>query len=102
MVFCSLISACLLHSKHWLWSKHKLEFRCKSHGAGATPVRQELDLIRWVEEGQAPDKLIAEKRDASGKVIRTRPLLPYPRFAKYKGSGSPDAAENFISTSPDK
>ena len=32
--------------------------------------------------GKAPDKLIAEKRDASGKVIRTRPLFPYPQVAK--------------------
>jgi hypothetical protein len=71
-------------------------------GAGATPVGQDLDLIRWVEDGKAPDKLLAEKRDPSGKVLRTRPLFPYPRFAKYKGSGSPDAAENFINTSPDK
>jgi len=46
---------------------------------------------------QGPDKLIAEKRDASGKVIRTRPLFPYPQVAKYKGSGSTDEEKNFRS-----
>ena len=45
---------------------------------------------------------MAEKRDASGKVIRSRPLFPYPQAAKYKGSGNPDDAENFISTLPRK
>jgi feruloyl esterase len=41
--------------------------------------------------------LIAEKRDASGKVIRTRPLFPYPQSAKYEGSGNKDEEKNFRS-----
>ena len=57
-------------------------------------------IIRWVEEGTPPDKLMAEHRDQSGKVIRTRPLFPYPQVARYKGSGSTDEAENFVSSSP--
>jgi feruloyl esterase len=65
-------------------------------GAGATPVRLGEAIIQWVEEGKAPEKLMAEKRDAGGKVLRTRPLFPYPKLAKYKGSGSTDEAENFI------
>jgi len=71
-------------------------------GAGATPTRMNEALIRWVEAGQAPERLLAEKRDASGKVICTRPLFPFPAAAKYKGTGSPDDAENFISTSQRK
>jgi len=59
-------------------------------------------LLRWVEAGQVPEKLMAERRDASGKVIRTRPLFPYPAVAKYRGTGNPDDAENFISTSQRK
>src|SRR5439155_868617 len=38
-------------------------------GAGPTPTGQMEAIIRWVEQGQAPDKLIAERRDSSGKVI---------------------------------
>lgn len=66
-------------------------------GAGPTPVDVFEAVIQWVEEGTAPDKLMAEKRDSSGKVIRTRPLFPFPKIAKYKGSGSSDDAENFAS-----
>jgi len=65
--------------------------------AAAQGIAEEEASIRWVEEGKAPDKLIAEKRDASGKVIRTRPLFPYPLTAKYKGNGSTDEEKNFRS-----
>jgi len=70
-------------------------------GAGVTPTGQMEALIRWVEDGQAPEKLIGERRDAKGKVIRTRPLFPYPQTAKYKGSGSTDDAENFVAHHPE-
>jgi hypothetical protein len=72
------------------------------HGAGAAPTGLNEAILRWVEEDQAPDKLIAEKRDGSGKVIRTRPLFPYPQVAKYKGSGSTDEAVNFLCITPRK
>jgi len=69
-------------------------------GAGATPTGQMEALIRWVEEGQAPGKLLAERRDSSGRIMRTRPIFPYPQVAKYKGSGSTDEAANFVSGPP--
>jgi pimeloyl-ACP methyl ester carboxylesterase len=68
-------------------------------GAGPTPIGVFEAIIRWAEEGTAPDKLIAEKRDPSGRLIRSRPLFPFPKMAKYKGGGSPDEAENFVSVS---
>jgi hypothetical protein len=52
-------------------------------GAGATPTNPMDLLIRWVEEGRAPEKLMAERRDSAGKVIRTRALPPYPQVAKH-------------------
>jgi feruloyl esterase len=51
-------------------------------------------IVRWVEEGIAPDPIIASKV-VDGKVIRTRPLCPYPERAVYKDSGSTDDAANF-------
>jgi hypothetical protein len=51
-----------------------------------------LALERWVEEGIAPDQIIASKKST---VTRTRPLCPYPQVARYKGSGSTDDAANF-------
>jgi hypothetical protein len=43
---------------------------------------------------------MAERRDSNRKVIRTRPLFPYPQVAKYKGSGSIDDAANFVAKTP--
>jgi tannase/feruloyl esterase len=60
-----------------------------------------LALERWVEQGKAPDRIIASKRqgqDPKSPVIRTRPLCPYPQVARYKGSGSTDDAANFVCT----
>ena len=56
-------------------------------------------LERWVEEGIAPNQIIASKRqglDAKSAIIRARPLCPYPQVARYKGSGSTDDAANFV------
>lgn len=55
-----------------------------------------LALERWVEQGVAPDQVIATKRAAANAPAqRTRPLCPYPQVARYKGSGSTDEAANF-------
>jgi feruloyl esterase len=58
-----------------------------------------MALERWVEQGVAPDQIIAAKRqsaDSKTPPIRTRPLCPYPQVARYKGSGSTDEAANFV------
>ena len=65
------------------------------HGNGGVGNGGIDAIIRWVEAGVAPDKLINR-----GPKDRTRPLFPYPDLAKYKGSGSTDDADNFVSTSP--
>jgi feruloyl esterase len=61
-------------------------------------------LVAWVEKGQAPDSVIGKTRsaaqnpDMTGSGIpagRTRPLCPFPKFPKYKGTGSLDDAANF-------
>ena len=56
-------------------------------------------LERWVEQGQAPDEIIAT-RSTKGQVDRTRPLCRYPQVARYKGTGSTDEAVNFVCSSP--
>ena len=75
-----------------------------SRGAGSAPSPAALldAIIRWVEEGKAPDRLLAESRDKNGKVIRSRPLFPYPQTAAYKGSGSTDDAANFVSKTAER
>ena len=51
-------------------------------------------LEHWVEQGKAPQRIIAAHR-TSGQVDRTRPLCAYPQVARYKGAGSIDEAANF-------
>lgn len=64
-------------------------------GTGPSPV-DVLDTLRaWVEEGDAPERLRAERRDQTGAVSRSRPLCPYPRVARYRGNGSTDDAASF-------
>ena len=57
-------------------------------------------LEAWVEQGTAPDQIIATKyknnADPKSGIARTRPLCPWPQIAKYKGSGSTDDAANFV------
>jgi hypothetical protein len=68
-------------------------------GVGPAPTRQLEALLAWVEEGKAPETLLATRRDQSGAVTRSRPLCPYPLVAKYKGSGSTDDAASFVCSS---
>jgi feruloyl esterase len=56
-------------------------------------------VIDWVEKGKAPDTLLASKV-TDGKVVRTRPLCPYPQVARYKGQGSIDDGANFSCVAP--
>jgi tannase/feruloyl esterase len=58
-------------------------------------------LIEWVEKGIAP-KQIGASQSRDGKVIRTRPLCPYPQVAKYKGTGNPDDAQSFVCENQEK
>ncbi len=64
-------------------------------------------LVAWVEQGQTPDAIIATARGpgnaggANSEVpadwapSRTRPLCPYPKVARYNGSGSLEEAASF-------
>jgi feruloyl esterase len=56
-------------------------------------------LERWREGGQAPSAIVAAQR-RDGRVVRTRPLCPYPEVATYDGTGSIDDAENFSCAAP--
>lgn len=65
-------------------------------GPGPKPVGTLDAVIDWVELGKAPDRIMAELKDKSGKVLRSRPLFPYPHLTRYSGSGSTDDAANFV------
>ena len=65
-------------------------------GGGPGPDRTDWIglLIDWVEHGRAPERVVMSKaRD--GKVIKTRPVFPYPRKAVYDGKGDPNVESSF-------
>ena len=54
-------------------------------------------LERWVEEGIAPDRIIATHFTSAmpPTVAFQRPLCPYPERGEYVGQGDPNNAANF-------
>jgi len=75
------------------------------------PATDQMDiltpLVKWVEEGVAPEAIVASARGAGNAgganpdlpttwdAARTRPLCPFPHVARYKGSGDLEKADNF-------
>jgi len=74
-------------------------FHCRG-GIGTDRLDAMTAVINWVENGVAPASITASQVD-KGKLLRTRPLCPYPQVARYSGSGSPDDAANFACKAPD-
>jgi hypothetical protein len=62
-------------------------------GVGPQPQNLFGALVNWVENGVAPEQILAQT--TAGGMTRTRPLCPYPQAAIYNGSGSTDDAANF-------
>jgi feruloyl esterase len=52
-------------------------------------------FMEWVEHGRPPEAVDSENWDQAGVTTRTRPLCPYPEYARYRGRGSLDDAANF-------
>jgi feruloyl esterase len=73
-------------------------FHCGG-GIGTNVFDAMTPLINWVESGTAPDQ-ITSSRLVDGKVVRTRPLCPYPQMARYKGTGSVDDEASFACVRP--
>jgi len=61
-------------------------------------------LVNWVEQGVAPEHVVATTNPTNNQLAilntpvpanRSRPLCPYPAYARYNGAGSIDDAANF-------
>jgi feruloyl esterase len=75
-----------------------------NHCAGG-PATDSFDglgaLVDWVEKGAAPQRIEASARPGTAYFPgRTRPLCPYPAYARYSGSGSLDESANFTCAAP--
>lgn len=86
-----------------------------THGPGPFAIDYLSYLEAWVENGKAPDQLVGAHIDGLNwgqaftlqfpldpktPVKFTRPVYPYPAYAKYKGTGDPNDARNFIAVNP--
>jgi hypothetical protein len=58
-------------------------------GPGASNFDHMRVIVKWVEEGVAPERIVASSPG------RTHPLCAYPRVAKFTGTGSADDAMNY-------
>ncbi len=79
---------------------------------GGGPATDQFDmlapLVQWVEQGQAPEAVVASARGAGNaggvnaevpadwSATRTRPLCAHPQVARYKGRGSLESAASFV------
>ena len=73
-------------------------FHCRG-GVGTDRLDAMTPLINWVEGAAAPDSIPAARVEQD-QIKRTRPLCPYPRVARYRGSGSLDEGGNFACADP--
>src|SRR5271157_439142 len=84
-----------------------------NHCSGGSYALDSFDslaaIVNWVEQGAAPDSIIAgnsfnqTSNPLSGSALppgRTRPLCPYPQFAQYTGTGDSENASNFTCVAP--
>jgi feruloyl esterase len=70
-----------------------------NHCAGG-PATDSFDglgaIVDWVEKGTAPARIEASARAGTAYFAgRTRPLCPYPSYARYTGTGSLEDGANF-------
>ena len=59
-------------------------------------------MVEWVEKGRSPERIVATQYEGvtlfpgpGSKVVRTRPLCPWPKVAQYTGAGSTDDEASF-------
>ncbi len=77
-------------------------------GPGATIFDPLTALDQWRQKGTAPQSIVATKYDNDllaylglpAKPVRTRPLCPFPKVARWDGKGSTDDAANFSCVAP--
>lgn len=63
-------------------------------GSGCDEVDWAGTIRRWVEQGEAPSRIVARKERGT-QVLRTHPLCAYPMTARYNGTGNTDDASAF-------
>lgn len=67
---------------------------------GGGPSTSNIDafasVVKWVEQGSAPDRIVGTAPNNTPWPGRTRPLCPFPKTAQYIGTGSIEQEANFV------
>lgn len=81
-------------------------------GPAADQFDMLTSLVDWVEQGKAPEAIVATARGAGNPMganpelpagwaaDRSRPLCPYPQIARYDGKGDIEKASSFTCKRP--
>jgi len=64
-------------------------------GAGPDWVNYLDEIDRWVETGEAPDRLTAYWPNEQMQPEGSRPVCAYPKHLTYDGTGDPREAASF-------
>jgi pimeloyl-ACP methyl ester carboxylesterase len=66
-------------------------------GGSATDKFDAIDaMVNWVEKGNAPNRIEAQALPNHPQFPnRSRPLCPYPSYAKFSGQGNTEVSNNF-------
>ena len=54
-----------------------------------------LELEQWVEQGKAPEFMVARQLNEAGEEQRSRPICRYPTVARLEAGKNPDKLENY-------
>jgi hypothetical protein len=73
---------------------------CGNGGDGPSQFDMVAPMVAWVEQGIAPDKIVASQTGGPGQGVRTFPVFPYPEQTKYTGHGSMNDANNYVGVMP--
>lgn len=74
-----------------------------AHVSGG-PATDQFDVLTaimdWVEQGQAPDRLLATGTPGGPFAAVSRPVFPYPAQTIYDGKGDAASAASFVAKTP--
>lgn len=73
------------------------------NGHGADTVNLLGPLFDWIEKGVKPSStgiVATQSNPLPGQAAKNRPLCKFPQYAKYNGTGDPNAAASFSCTTP--
>jgi len=73
------------------------------NGQGADTVDLVGPMFEWIEKGVKPSStgiVATQSNPLAGQTAKKRPLCKFPQYAKYNGTGDPNAAASFTCVTP--